>query len=62
MQAKIVPQGYQAISGAWVALTPDLHLVPTPPELVLNQLEEEWDPKTISRGEAYQTEALLRWS
>ena len=39
-----------------------LELVQTPLELVLDQLEEEWDPKTISQGGAYQTEVLLRWS
>ena len=46
-----------------MALTPDLQLIPTPPEMVLAMLEEDaWDPETASRGRAYQTEALLRWS
>ena len=61
-QAKIVPRGYQADSGAWIALTPDLQLIQSPPEMVLDQLEEEWDPESASRAGAYQTEALLRWS
>ena len=61
-QAKIVPQGYQATSGAWIALTPALQLLPTPPEMILAQLEEDWDPESASRGGVYQTEALLRWS
>ena len=30
--------------------------------MVLAQLEEDWDPESASRGGAYQTEALLRWS
>ena len=51
------------MSGAWIALTPDLQLIPTPPEMVLAKLEEDaWDPETASRAGAYQTEALLRWS
>ena len=61
-QAKIVPRGYQATSGAWIALTPDLQLIPSPPEMVLTQLEEDWDPESASQAGAYQTESLLRWS
>ena len=61
-QAKIVPRGYQATSGAWVALTPRFQLVPTLPELVLDQLDEEWDLEAINQEGAYKTEALLRWS
>ena len=61
-QGKIVPRGYQATSGAWIALTPALQQVLLPPELVLDQLAEEWDPGTISRGGAYHKEGLLRWS
>ena len=34
-QAKIVPRGYQATSGAWVTLTPDLQLIASPPEMIL---------------------------
>ena len=30
--------------------------------MVLDQLEEDWDPQSASRAGAYQTEALLRWS
>ena len=31
--------------------------------MILLQLEsEEWDPDTLSRVRAYQTEALLKWS
>ena len=31
--------------------------------MILAELDEEkWDPKTVSRGGAYQTEALLKWS
>ena len=48
MQAKIVPPGYQATLGAWIALTPDLQLISYPPEMVLTQLEEEWDPESAS--------------
>ena len=63
MQAKIIPRGYQATSGAWIALTPDLQLIPSPPEMVLAKLEEDaWDPESASRAGVYQTEALLRWS
>ena len=62
MQAKIVPRGCQATSGAWVALTPDLQLIQSPPEMVLEQTEIELDPEKASHGGAYQTEALLRWS
>ena len=40
-QAKIIPRGYQATLGAWIALTPDLQLIPTPPEMVLTKLEED---------------------
>ena len=61
-QAKIVPQQYQATSGAWVSLTPDLQLIASPPELILEQLEGDWDPESASQEGAYQTEALLRWS
>ena len=62
-QAKTIPRGYQATSGAWIALTPDLQLIPTPPEMVLSQFDDNtWDPETASRAGAYQTEALLRWS
>ena len=57
-----MPRGYQATSGAWIALTPDLQLIPSPPEIVLTQLEEHWDPEAASQTGAYQTEALLRWS
>ena len=60
--SKIVPRGYQATSGAWIALTPNLQLIPSPPEMVLEQLEEDWDPESASQAGAYQTEALLRWS
>ena len=41
MQTKNVPQGYQATSGAWIVLTPDLQLIPSLPEMVLTQLEED---------------------
>ena len=61
-QAKIVPHGYQATSGAWVALTPDLQLIQSPPEMIFEQAEIELDPEKASHGRAYQTEALLRWS
>ena len=62
MQAKTIPRGYQATSGAWIALTPDLQLLTTLPEMVLSQLEDDaWDPETASRAGTYQTEALLRW-
>ena len=62
-QVKIIPQGYQATSGAWTALTPDLQLIPSPLEMVLAKLEEDGlDPESASRAGAYQTEALLRWS
>ena len=50
------------MTGAWVTLTPDLQLIPTPPEMVLSKLEEDaWDLETASRARAYQTKALLRW-
>ena len=62
MQAKTITPGYQLTSGAWIALTPDLQLIPTPPEMVLAKLEEDtWDPETASQAGAYQTKALLRW-
>ena len=61
-KATIVPRGYQAASGQWIALTPKLQLLSSPPEMVIAQLEEDWDPESASRGGAYQTEALLRWS
>ena len=61
-QAKIVPRGYQATSGAWIALTPDLKLIASPPDMILEQLDGDWDPESASQAGAYQTEALLRWS
>ena len=62
-QAKIIPRGYQATSGAWITLTPDIQLIPTLPKMVLAKLEEDaWDPESASQAGAYQTEALLRWS
>ena len=61
-QAKIVPRGYQATSGAWVALTPDLQLISSPLQMVLDQPEIDLDPEEASYTRAYQTEALLRWS
>ena len=42
-------------------LTPNLQLILSPPEMVLAQLEEDWDPESASRAGAYQTEVLLRW-
>ena len=31
--------------------------------MVLEELDDnEWDPETISRSGAYQTEALLKWA
>ena len=30
--------------------------------MVLDQLEEDWDPESASQAGAYQMEALLRWS
>ena len=45
-----------------LGVNPALQLLPSPPEMVLAQLEEDWDPESASRGGAYQTEALLRWS
>ena len=63
MQAKTIPRGYQAISGEWITLTPNLQLLKSPLEMVLSQLdEEEWDPETVSQARAYQTESLLKWS
>ena len=62
-QAKTIPQDYEATSGEWVALTPDLQLLKSPPEIVLAELDkEEWDPETVSWGGASQTEALLNWA
>ena len=62
MQAKTIPRGYQATSGEWIALTPNLQLLKSPLEMVLSQLEDEaWDPETVSQAGAYQTEALLKW-
>ena len=57
-----MPRGYQATSGAWVALTPDLQLIASPPEMVLDQTDTDLNPEEASYGGAYQTEALLRWS
>ena len=51
------------MSGEWVALTPNLQLLKSPPEMILSQLEsDEWDPEMVSHAGAYQTEALLKWS
>ena len=47
----MIPQGYQATSGEWIVLTPNLELE-----------GEEWDPETASHAGAYQTKALLKWS
>ena len=31
--------------------------------MVLEELDDdEWDPETVSRASAYQTEALLKWA
>ena len=63
MQAKTIPRGYQATSSEWIALTPNLQLLKSPPEMVLSQLEDNaWDLETVSRAGAYQTKALLKWS
>ena len=63
MQAKTTPQGYQALSGKWITLTPNLQLLKSPPESISLQLySKEGDPDTVSLVGAYQTEALLRWS
>ena len=60
-QAKTILGGYQATSGEWVALTPNLQLLKSPPAMILSQLEsEEWDPDMVSRAGAYQTEVLLK--
>ena len=62
-QAKTIPRGYQATSSEWIALTPNLQLLKSPPEMVLSQLEDNaWDLETVSRAGAYQTKALLKWS
>ena len=43
-------------------MTPGLQILKSPPEMVLEELDEdEWDPETMSRAGAYQTEALLKW-
>ena len=50
------------MSAEWMVLTPNFQLLKSPPEMVLSQLDnEEWDPETVSRAGAYQTEALLKW-
>ena len=50
-------------SGKWVALTPNLQLLKSPPEMILSHLEsDKWDPETVSRAGAYQTEVLFKWS
>ena len=62
-QAKTIPRGYEATSGEWVALTPGLQILKSPPEMVLEELDDdEWDPETMSRAGAYQTEVLLKWT
>ena len=62
-QAKTIPRVYQATSSEWIALTPNLQLLKSPPEMVLSQLEDDaWDLEIFSRAGAFQTEALLRWS
>ena len=62
-QSKTIPRGYEATSGEWVALTPGLQILKSPPEMVLEELDDdEWDPETVSRAGAYQTEALLKWA
>ena len=45
-----------------MALTPDLQLIASPPEMVLDQVDPGLDPEKASYGGAYQTKALLRWS
>ena len=47
MQVKIIPRGYQSTSGVRIALTPNLQLILTLPEMVLAKLEEDaWDPES----------------
>ena len=46
-----------------MSLTPGLQILKSPPEMVLEELDDiEWDPETVSRAGAYQTEALLKWA
>ena len=62
-QAWTIPRGYEATSGEWVSLTPVLQILKSPPEMVLEELDDdEWDPETVSRAGAYQTKALLKWA
>ena len=62
-QAKTIPRANQATSIEWIALTPNLQLLKSPPEMVLSQLEDDaWDPETVSWAGAYQTKVLLKGS
>ena len=56
-------QGYQAISGEWVALTPSLQFLRSPLESTLVPLDsKEGSTEIESRAGAYQEEELFRWS
>ena len=55
-QALTIQRGYYATSREWIVLTLNL-------QMILAKVDsKEWDPETVSRVGAYQTEALLKWS
>ena len=48
--------------GEWIALTPNLQLLKSPPEMILEQLgAEDLDAETASHSGMYQTKALMKW-
>ena len=58
-----LPPGYQTTSGEWVALTPRLQLLTSPPEMVGISTEQE-DGGTKIRGHSgpYRDGTLFRWA
>ena len=58
-----VPPGYQTISGEWVALTPELQLLRSPPEAAGTQaVGRDGSTRTRSHTGPYQEGTLFRWA
>ena len=56
------PPGYQVIAGRWVAITPELQLLRSPPELPLVQVVNgEGNTEIGSHVGTYHVEMLFRW-
>ena len=63
MAAQHIPRGYRTTTRKWLALTPALQLMPSPPPMKLDDLVlKDADPEADSICGAYQHELLAHMS